>query len=45
MPEDLVPYWDFDAPHIPNEPRDASAAAVTRLGFIRIKHIRQFQRI
>ena len=28
MPEDLVPYWDFDAPHIPNEPRDASAAAV-----------------
>lgn len=28
MPEDLVPYWDFDAPNIPNEPRDASAAAV-----------------
>lgn len=27
MPEDLVPYWDFDAPKIPNEPRDASAAA------------------
>jgi len=29
MPEDLVPYWDFDAPNIPNEPRDASAAAAT----------------
>lgn len=28
MPEDLVPYWDFNAPNIPNEPRDASAAAV-----------------
>lgn len=28
MPEDLVPYWDFDAPNIPYEPRDASAAAV-----------------
>ena len=28
MPEDLVPYWDFDAPNIPDEPRDASAAAV-----------------
>jgi rhamnogalacturonyl hydrolase YesR len=28
MPEDLVPYYDFDAPGIPNEPRDASAAAV-----------------
>ncbi|ODT51633.1 MAG: glucuronyl hydrolase [Paludibacter sp. 47-17] len=28
MPADLVPYWDFDAPAIPNEPRDASAAAI-----------------
>lgn len=28
LPEDLVPYWDFDAPNIPNEPRDASAAAI-----------------
>ncbi len=29
LPKDLIPYWDFDAPGIPNEPRDASAAAVT----------------
>ena len=28
LPADMVPYWDFDAPNIPNEPRDASAAAV-----------------
>lgn len=28
MPEDKIAYWDFDAPGIPNEPRDASAAAV-----------------
>ena len=28
MPGDLVPYWDFDDPKIPNAPRDASAAAV-----------------
>jgi len=28
FPSDYVPYWDFDAPKIPNEPRDASAAAV-----------------
>jgi rhamnogalacturonyl hydrolase YesR len=28
MPDDLIPYWDFDAPHIPNEPRDASSAAI-----------------
>lgn len=26
-PVDGVPYWDIDAPGIPNEPRDASAAA------------------
>jgi unsaturated chondroitin disaccharide hydrolase len=29
LPADYIPYWDFDAPGIPNEPRDASAAAVT----------------
>jgi hypothetical protein len=28
LPADLIPYWDFDAPEIPNEPRDVSAAAV-----------------
>ncbi len=28
LPNDLIPYWDFNAPNIPNEPRDASAAAL-----------------
>ncbi|RPE09942.1 glucuronyl hydrolase [Chitinophaga lutea] len=28
MPVDLVPYWDFNAPGIPDTYRDASAAAV-----------------
>ena len=28
MPEDLVPYWDFNAPGIPNTLRDVSAAAI-----------------
>ncbi|WP_186754173.1 glycoside hydrolase family 88 protein [Echinicola salinicaeni] len=28
MPEDKVPYWDFDAPKIPNELRDSSAGAI-----------------
>lgn len=28
LPEDYVPYWDFNAPDIPNAPRDASAACV-----------------
>ncbi len=28
LPEDMIPYWDFNDPRIPNAPRDASAAAV-----------------
>lgn len=28
MPSDFIPYWDMDAPDIPDEPRDASSAAV-----------------
>jgi rhamnogalacturonyl hydrolase YesR len=28
MPEDLVPYWDFNAPGIPDTYRDVSAAAI-----------------
>ena len=29
LPEDQIPYWDFNAPGIPAEPRDVSAATVT----------------
>ncbi len=29
LPKDLIPYWDYYAPEIPNEPRDVSAATVT----------------
>ncbi len=28
LPDDMVPYWDYDDPAIPNTERDASAAAV-----------------
>ena len=28
MPDDMVPYWDFDSPDIPDDVRDASAAAI-----------------
>lgn len=27
-PDDLIPFWDYDAPGVPEEPRDASAAAI-----------------
>ena len=29
LPTDKIPYWDFNAPAIPNEERDASAGAIT----------------
>ncbi|GAA3962421.1 glycoside hydrolase family 88 protein [Mucilaginibacter dorajii] len=29
LPADLIPYWDFDDPTIPNAPKDASAACIT----------------
>lgn len=28
LPADKIPYWDFDAPGIPNAPRDTAAAAI-----------------
>ena len=28
MPEDLIPYWDFDCPDIPDTYRDASSGAI-----------------
>lgn len=36
LPEDLVPYWDFMAPNIPTEPRDASAAATAAAGLLEL---------
>lgn len=33
LPEDMIPYWDFDAPGL-EEPRDASAAAVVASGLL-----------
>ncbi len=39
VPADLVPYWDFDAPLIPYEPRDSSAAAVAADAFIELSQL------
>ena len=36
MPKDLIPYWDFDAPNIPDEPRDVSAATVIASGLLEL---------
>ncbi|MEL7121350.1 MAG: glycoside hydrolase family 88 protein, partial [Bacteroidota bacterium] len=36
FPEDGVPYWDFDAPNIPDTYRDASAAAIAISGLIEL---------
>lgn len=35
-PEDLIPYWDFDAPARRETPRDASAAAVIASGMLEL---------
>jgi len=37
MPEDKIPYWDYDAPGIPDAPRDASAAAVTASALLELQ--------
>ena len=39
LPEDKVPYWDFNAPEIPNAKRDASAAAIMASGFIELSRL------
>lgn len=36
LPEDGIPYWDFDDPKIPNAPKDASAAAIAACGMLEI---------
>lgn len=36
LPEDGIPYWDFNDPSIPNAPRDASAAAVMASALIEL---------
>lgn len=39
MPQDKIPYWDYDAPHIPNAKRDASAAAVMASALIELSQL------
>ncbi|RXK61649.1 glucuronyl hydrolase [Lacibacter luteus] len=36
LPDDFIPYWDFNDPAIPNAPRDASAACVVASALIEL---------
>lgn len=36
LPNDGIPFWDFDDPKIPNAPKDASAAAVAACGLLEL---------
>jgi uncharacterized protein YyaL (SSP411 family) len=37
LPEDKVPYWDYQAPGIPNALRDSSAAAITASALLELR--------
>ncbi len=39
LPKDKIPYWDFNAPNIPNEERDASAGAITASALLELSKI------
>lgn len=36
LPDDGIPYWDFDAPDIPSALKDASAAAIMASAFVEL---------
>ncbi|KAA5825189.1 glucuronyl hydrolase [Algibacter amylolyticus] len=36
LPQDGIPFWDFDDPKIPNAPKDASAAAIAACGMLEL---------
>ncbi|WP_184542263.1 glycoside hydrolase family 88 protein [Mucilaginibacter sp. FT3.2] len=38
LPADKIPYWDYNAPNIPNALRDASAASVMASAFLELCH-------
>lgn len=43
-PDNGVPYWDYGAPNIPDEPLDSSAAAIVAGAFWKLKDIEGTQR-
>lgn len=45
LPEDGIPFWDFDDPKIPNAPKDASAAAVAACGLMELSGLVQDEKL
>ncbi len=43
LPGDYVPYWDFDAPDIPEEPKDASSAAIVASALLELSQLEDNQ--
>ena len=41
LPKDGIPYWDFNAPHLQTQPRDASAAAIMASAFYELSQYLQ----
>jgi unsaturated chondroitin disaccharide hydrolase len=39
LPDDHVPYWDFDLPSLVGEPRDSSAAAIAASGLLELARL------
>jgi unsaturated chondroitin disaccharide hydrolase len=39
VPDDLVPYWDYTDPEIPEAPRDSAAAAIAAGGFLTMSEV------
>ena len=39
LPEDGIPFWDFDAPKMANTPKDASAAAIAACGLLELSKL------
>ena len=39
LPEDGIPYWDFDDPNIPDAPKDVSAAAIAASGMLELSGV------
>ena len=45
LPDDKIPYWDFNAPNIPNEFRDASAGAIMASAFIELSRLTKDEKL